>query len=358
MEDFRKTVLIAEGPFAGLAERTYRYLLDCQEEKERDASGGIHKFNSEDLVVKTFLDQEYLPRITRNVRGRDIFLFFPFVKPQGDGFRYAPNRFTELRTIVDACFRASASTVSLVAPHLPYLRQDRRSNDKSTGEPLREPVSARMVADLILEMGIDRLLTVTPHFKQFEGCFPSGFRFEGLDARVEIDHHMLTNLEDPRNNNTLWSADLGGGERIKEYARDTDIPFGGLCDKYRPKAGKITRVRVYTEEEIQIEGTKPIFVDDMFATCGTIIAAADELRKRGASQEVIAYAVHGILSMGVKPLTDAGIRPIITESIPLGLEGVEVVQLHRILGRAIYSTLTGKSISGTLFNYDRFRATL
>ena len=358
MVDFKKTILLAEGPFGDLAERTYRYLMTSQEVEGRNVSGGVHKFEDGDLVVKSFLDREYLPRITRNVRGRDVFLFFPFVKNEGDGLVYEPNRFTELRTIVDACFRASASTVSLVAPHLPYLRQDRRSNDKETGEPLREPVSARMVADLIIEMGIDRLLTVTPHFKQFEGFFPGRFRFEGLDARVEFDHHMLTSLNLPRENNTLWSADLGGGERIKEYARDTGIPFGGLCDKYRPKAGAISRIRVYKEDDINIEGTKPLFVDDMFATCGTIVAAADELRSRGASQEVIAYAVHGILSKGVKPLRDAGVRPVITESIPLGLEGVEVVQLHRIIGRAIYSTLTGKSISGTLFNYERFCKTL
>ena len=189
MADFKKTVLLGEGPFVDLAERTYRYLLDCQEEREREASGGIHKFRGEDLVVKTFLDGEYLPRVDRNIRGRDVFLFFPFVRERNGQLMYEPNRFTELRTIVDACLRASASTVSLVAPHLPYLRQDRRSHDKQSGEPMREPVSARMVADLIVEMGIERLFTVSAHFKQFEGCFPSGFKYEGLDARVEFDHH-------------------------------------------------------------------------------------------------------------------------------------------------------------------------
>ena len=353
MAEFRKTILLAEKPFHDLAERTYRHILHCDEEKGRAPSGGIHKFHPEDLTIKTFLDKEYLPKIERNVRGRDIYLFFPFVKNN----KYEPNRFFELRTIVDACLRASASEITLVAPHLPYLRQDRRSIDKKTGEPLREPVSARVVADAIVSMGIKRLITVTPHFKQFEACFPGTFKYEGLDARVEFDHHMLTALPNP-NERSLWSADLGGGERIKEYARDTGIPFGGLCDKYRPTAGAIERIRIYKEDNIEIEGTKVIFVDDMFATCGTIKASSSELIKRGANPNVVAYAVHGILSKGVSPLHESNIKPIITESIPLEWENTEIVQLHRLIGGAIYSTLTGHSISGSLFNYERFKQTL
>ena len=357
MGEFRKTIILSEGPIQDLADRTYRHILHCIEVKDRTPSGGIHKFNQDDLAIKTFLDKEYLPRIERNVRGRDIFLFFPFVKERNDKLEYEPNRFTELSLIVDACKRASASEMTLVAPHLPYLRQDRRSNNKKNGEPLREPVSARVIADLIINMGIDRLITVTPHYKQFEGCFPSTFKYEELDARVEFDHHMLTVLSKPHER-SLWSADLGGGERIKEYARDTKIPFGGLCDKYRPNAGAIEKIRVYKEDNINIEGTKVTFVDDMFATCGTIISAAKELRKRGADQEVIAYAVHGVLSKGVQPLLFEDIKPIISESIPLEWDKTEVVQLHRLIGGAIYSTLTGSTISGSLFNYERFKQTL
>jgi len=349
---FRKVLLLSDTYFSDLAARTQGIIKDYAKIDGRDIPGGIHDYDPDDLVIESFGNREVGPTLKRTVRGRDVFLLKSFVHQD----KYDPNvPLIEIYLVVDALKRAQAGSVTLVAPYIPYLRQDRFPLDE-LGVPKRQSISARVIADMFVQSGLDGLLTIDPHFAQFSGFFPNTFNYQHLPMRVEfIDHLLSTIPSGDLEKYVIFSPDFGGGDRAEYIARPAGITFGGLCRKERPEPGKVGMIRLLKEDGIDIQGKKMIIVDDMVDSGGTLIFVSDKLREELVQEEVLVYATHGIFSKETERLSGNRIVPVISESIPLKKPGVTNLELHRMLGVGIYNMISGKSFSRSLFDYPRFK---
>ena len=234
---------------------------------------GLPLGNSE---VGRFSDGEISVKINETVRGEDIYIVQPTSQPVND-------HLMELLIMIDAMRRASAGRITAVIPYYGYARQDRKTR-------ARDPISARLVADLLQTAGADRGLTMDLHCSQIQGFFD-----------IPVDHlvgiPLLTRYyqgkvaEDIHNENVVAvSPDLGSVGRTRAFAGKLEIPLA-IIDKRRPKANVSEVMNIIGN----IEGKKVILVDDMIDTAGTICNAAQALKDRGAI-EVLACCTHPVLS--------------------------------------------------------------
>lgn len=223
------------------------------------------------INLKKFSDGEISVKIEDNVRGKEVFIVQSTSAPAND-------HLMELILIMDALRRASVSSISVVIPYYGYGRQDRKV------EP-RVPISARVVADLIEVVGLDRILTMDLHADQIQGFF-----------RVPVDNlHFAPVLAEYVNTKkiddlVIVSPDSGGAERARAFGKKVNGSLA-IIDKRRPKANVSEVMNVIGE----IEGKNCILLDDMIDTAGTICKAADVLLKHGA-KSVYCAATHGVLS--------------------------------------------------------------
>ena len=282
-----------------------------------------------DARVDRFSDGEVNVEINANVRGADVFLLQSTCAPTNDNVM-------ELIIMVDAIRRASAARVTAVMPYFGYARQDRRPRSA------RVPISAKVVADMISASGVDRVMTVDLHADQIQGFF--NIPVENVYASpVLVDHALAQGYENP----IVVSPDVGGVVRARAIAKQLDDIDLAIIDKRRPQANESEVMNVIGD----VERRTCIIVDDMVDTAGTLCAAADALKERGALQ-VVAYITHPVLSgEAITRINASQIdRMVVTDTIPLcdaarACRKIEQLSLDRLLGEAIRRVSNEESIS-------------
>lgn len=253
-----------------------------------------------DAVVSQFSDGEISVEINENVRGSDVFIIQSTCAPTNDSIM-------ELLVMGDALRRASAGRITAVVPYFGYARQDRRVRSA------RVPITAKVVADMITTVGIDRLLTVDLHADQIQGFF---------DIPVDNVYGTPILLEDIKKQNyddlMVVSPDVGGVVRARALAKQLNDCDLAIIDKRRPKANTSQVMHIIGE----VEGRTCILVDDMVDTAGTLCKAAEALKDHGASK-VVAYATHAVLSgPAIDNLNNSKMDElVITDTIPLSPAG-------------------------------------
>lgn len=245
--------------------------------------------------VGRFSDGEVAVEIQQNVRARDVFVVQPTCAPTNENLM-------ELMIMVDALKRASARRITAVIPYFGYARQDRRP--RST----RVPISAKVVANLLETVGVERLLTMDLHADQIQGFF---------DIPVDNIYASPVLLSDLKgksyNDLVVVSPDVGGVVRARALAKQLGCDLA-IIDKRRPAANVSEVMHVIGE----IEGRNCVIMDDMIDTAGTLVKAAEVLKDRGARQ-VFAYCTHPILSgPAIERIAGSQLdEVVITNTIPL-----------------------------------------
>ncbi|PVY78920.1 ribose-phosphate pyrophosphokinase [Tamilnaduibacter salinus] len=259
-----------------------------------------------------FSDGETTVEINENVRGHDVFIVQPTCYPTNDNIM-------ELIMMADALRRASATRITAVVPYYGYARQDRRV--RST----RVSISAKVVADMITSIGIDRVLTVDLHADQIQGFF---------DIPVDNIYAtpvMLEDIEKQRlDNHVVVSPDVGGVVRARAVAKRLDDADLAIIDKRRPKANVSQVMHIIGD----VQGKNCILVDDIVDTAGTLCKAANALKEHGASR-VVAYITHPVLSgPAVENINASQLDELVVcDTIPLGDKARECDRI-RPLGMA------------------------
>ncbi len=226
-----------------------------------------------DVTVKKFSDGESFVKINENVRGSDVFIIQSTSSP-------ANETLMELLVMLDAFKRASPSRMTAVLPYYGYARQDRKDTP-------RTPISARLVADLLQAVGVDRVFTLDLHAPQIQGFFD--IPVDHLFAAPVLIKEMQKIIKDPEKV-VLVSPDAGGVERTRAYAKRLGSPIA-IADKRRDGPGKIAEVNIIGD----VKGKEAILLDDLVDTAGTLVQVAATLLNEGATK-VWACATHGVLS--------------------------------------------------------------
>ena len=293
--------------------------------KEVAACLGIHLG---DATVTNFSDGEILVRLNENVRGSDVFVLQPTSMPVNDNIM-------ELLLITDALKRASAGRITAVIPYYGYARQDRKVQP-------RVPISAKMVADLITAVGINRVLTVDLHAGQIQGFFnipvdnlyASPILLEYIKRKYDTDHLVIV------------SPDAGGVERARAFAKRLQSSIA-IIDKRREKVNECEVMNVIGD----VAGKDALILDDMVDTAGTMTQAAAALKEKGA-RNVSAACTHAVLSgEATERIGNSVIGELIaTNTIPLDskkeqLKKLTVLSIASLLGEAIKRIHEESSIS-------------
>lgn len=225
------------------------------------------------VELARFSDGEVSVDIKENIRGKDVFIIQSTCK--------RPNfHLMEMLLMADAARRASATRITAVIPYFGYARQDRRPRSQ------RVPISARLVADMIIQAGINRVLTVDLHADQIQGFFRIPVD-NVYSTRIQVEHLKKTVQDDT----TVVSPDIGGVLRARAFARMFKNSNLAIIDKRRPAPNHSEVMNVIGN----VEGRSCILVDDLIDTAGTICNAAAALKENGAKQ-VVSYVVHPVLS--------------------------------------------------------------
>ena len=292
--------------------------------------------NLVDARVERFNDQEIFVEVYENVRGEDMYIVQPTSNPANDNLM-------ELLIIADALRRSSATRISAVIPYFGYARQDRRAK-------ARTPISAKLVANLITQAGIDRVLTLDLHAAQIQGFFdiPVDNLYASPLFALDIEHHFNGKAADVM----VVSPDVGGVARARDIAKRINAPLA-IVDKRRDKAGEVSDMTVIGN----VAGKACILVDDICDTAGTLCKAADLLMENGAT-EVHAYITHGVLSgPAVERIQGSAIKTlVITDSIEptdavRAARNIRIVPTAPIFAQAILNIWNGTSVS-SLFETD------
>ena len=283
-----------------------------------------------DARVERFNDQEIFVEVYENVRGEDMFIVQPTSKPANDNLM-------ELLIIADALRRSSAARITAVIPYFGYARQDRRTK-------ARTPISAKLVANLIAEGGVERVLTMDLHAAQIQGFFdiPVDNLYASPIFALDILHQFEGKVDDVM----VISPDVGGVARARELATRIGAPLA-IVDKRREKPGEVAEMTVIGN----VEGKRCVIVDDMCDTAGTLCKAAEVLLEHGAT-EVHAYITHGVMSgpavervsksvMKSLVLTDT-IEP--TEAVK-NCPNIRIVPTAPMFAQAILNIWNGTSVS-------------
>ena len=281
--------------------------------------------------VGHFNNGETQVMIEESIRGKDIFIIQPTCQPVNDSLM-------ELLVVADACERASAHNITAVVPYYAYARQDRKTRG-------REPISAKLVANLMTAAGINRVLTVDLHAGQIQGFFD--IPLDHLAGGPAMAKYFLGM---DLSNTVVVSPDLGGVTRARKFADLLDTPIA-IVEKRRPEPGMAEVMNVIGD----INGKTCIMIDDIVDSAGSLCAGADALVKLGA-KEVYACCSHGILSgNAVEKIEKSSLKKlVITDTIPLPEEKqhekIAVVTLAPVLADFIGAIYNKVSVSKLFFN--------
>ena len=281
------------------------------------------------MDVGRFSDGEVTVEVHENVRGKDVFLMQSTCAPTSDNIM-------ELLIMADAMHRASAQRVTAVVPYYGYARQDRRPRSA------RVAISAKVVADMISTVGIDRILTVDLHADQIQGFF--NIPVDNIyGSPVLVDHILAQRYENP----IVVSPDVGGVVRARAIAKQIDDLELAIIDKRRPQANVTEVMNVIGD----IKGKTCIMVDDIVDTAGTLCTAAEALKQEGAAA-VVCYITHAVFSgPAIERIAASKIdRMVVTDTIPLSdaasaCEKIHQLSLDRLLAESIRRVSNEESIS-------------
>ncbi|MDD9743783.1 MULTISPECIES: ribose-phosphate pyrophosphokinase [Marinovum] len=299
----------------------------------------MHRGINVDLVnarVERFNDQEVYVEVYENVRGEDMFIIQPTSNPANDNLM-------ELLIMADALKRSSAARITAVIPYFGYARQDRRSK-------ARTPISAKLVANMIVEAGIERVLTMDLHAAQIQGFFD--IPVDNLYASPVFALDIKNQFKGKLNDIMVVSPDVGGVARARELAKRINAPLS-IVDKRREKAGEVAEMTVIGD----VNGKKCIIVDDICDTAGTLCKAAEVLIEAGAT-EVHSYISHGVLSgPAVERISKSVMKSlVITDSIEATeavkkTKNIRIVPTAPVFAQAILNIWNGTSVS-SLFDHE------
>jgi ribose-phosphate pyrophosphokinase len=281
-------------------------------------------------LVSRFSDGEVQIEIEENVRGQDVFVIQPTCAP-------AAENLMELLALVDALKRASAGKVTAVVPYFGYARQDRRPRSS------RMPITAKVAASMFSAVRVDRVLTVDLHADQIQGFF---------DVPVDNVYASPLLLADiwrahGTDNLIVVSPDVGGVVRARAIAKRLDDADLAIIDKRRPRANVATVMNIIGD----VEGKTCVLVDDIVDTAGTLCAAANALKERGA-YKVVAYCTHPVLSgAAIDNLTRSQLDElVVTDTIPLSEAAracgrIRQLSVAELLAETIRRVAFGESVS-------------
>lgn len=276
--------------------------------------------------VKKFSDGEISVEIGENVRGTDVFVVQPTCTPVND-------HLMELVIMVDALRRASARRITAVMPYYGYARQDRKVRP-------RVPITAKVVAEMLMAVGTRRVLSMDLHAGQIQGFF--NIPVDHMYAAPVILDYIRNTFEDV----IMISPDAGGVERTRAFAKRLDAGLA-IIDKRREKANECEALHVIGK----VEGKTAILLDDMVDTAGTLCGAAEKLKQEGA-REVHACCSHPVLSgPAIERLNASCIKSlVVTNSIPLhekavACDKITVLSVANLLGDAIQRIHCEDSVS-------------
>ncbi len=286
--------------------------------------------------VSNFSDGEINVELKDNVRGHDVFIIQPTCAP--------PNRnIMELLLIADALRRASAGRITAVVPYFGYARQDRRVRSA------RVPISAKVVADMIAKVGVDRVLTVDLHAEQIQGFFaiPVDNAYGSPVLIEDIEKQQYDNM-------MVVSPDIGGVVRARALAKQLNDADLAIIDKRRPKANEAQIMNIIGK----VEGRTCLLMDDMVDTAGTLCQAAKALKARGALK-VVAYCTHPVLSgKAIENIDKSELDElVVTDTIPLRDEALNCERIRQLtmaplLAEAIRRVCNEESISAMFDSFD------
>ena len=282
------------------------------------------------IEVGTFSDGEINVEITENVRGKDTFVI------QSTNFP-AEKNLMELILIIDALKRASVRSITAVIPYFGYSRQDRRIRSA------RVPISAKVVADMLSNAGVTRIITLDIHSEQIQGFFSfpmDNIYTANLMVKDLLDNHNVEDLQ-------VVSPDTGGVIRARSVAKTLGVKDLAIIDKRREKANESEVINLIGD----VENKVCIVPDDLIDTAGTLSNASHALKEKGA-KKIIAYITHPVLSgNAIENLNNSAIdKLVVSNSIDIGDKSkkcpkIDVFDISPILSQAITRLMTGESIS-------------
>jgi ribose-phosphate pyrophosphokinase len=276
------------------------------------------------VIVSEFSDGEFQPSFEETVRGQDVFIVQSTTPPS--------DNLMELLLMVDAAKRASARKIIAVMPYFGYARQDRK--DKP-----RVAIGAKLVANMLMAAGVNRVITMDLHADQIQGFF-----------EVPVDHLYASTLFHPEiekiaegGNMVMAAPDAGGAKRANSYAKRLEVGLA-LCHKQRKEANVIAKMTVIGD----VEGKDVVLVDDMIDTAGTLTKAADLFMEMGA-KSVRAFCTHAVLSgPAYERIENSKITElIVTDTIPLKKQSpkIRVIKTGALFGDVIKHLVQNESIS-------------
>ncbi len=280
--------------------------------------------------IDKFKDGEISIKINESIRGKDVFIVQPTSAPTNDNLM-------ELLIMIDACKRASAGYINAVVPYYGYARQDRKTRG-------REPITAKLVANLLTIAGANRVITMDLHAGQIQGYFD--IPVDHFSAIRLLSTHFQSFAFDKPEEYVVVSPDLGGVRRAREFADYLKLPIA-IIEKRRPMPNVSEVMSVIGD----FKGKHAIIVDDMIDTAGTITNAADFLVENGA-KDVYLVATHGVFSGdAIKKLEKPSVKEvIITDTIELPeekrIDKITQLSIAPLLAEAINRINTYESISG------------
>ncbi|NLD26516.1 MAG: ribose-phosphate pyrophosphokinase [Acholeplasmataceae bacterium] len=285
-----------------------------------------------ECTLSRFADGEVSINISETVRGHNVFVVQSTSNPVNE-------HYMELLIMIDALKRASARTINVIMPYYGYSRQDRKAL-------ARQPISAKLVADLLTVAGATRILSMDLHAAQIQGFF--NIPIDNFEATpIMVRYLKEKNLKDV----VIVSPDHGGTTRARKFALNFDAPIA-IIDKRRPEPNVAEVMNIIGD----VQGKTAILVDDIVDTAGTVTVAADALKKAGA-KDIYLVATHPILSgSAVERICNSQITEFVTtNSIKLSdsMKCDKIVQLSiaKILGQGVLNIIDDKSISD-LFQYN------
>ena len=281
-------------------------------------------------TVGHFADGEVSVSISETVRGSDVFLIQSTCNPVNDNLM-------ELLVMIDACKRASAGRITAVIPYFGYARQDRKSK-------ARDPISAKLVADIITAAGADRVLTMDLHAQQLQGFFD--IPVDNLMGASVLIPYIAGKFGRGRDDVMIISPDLGSVTRCRKFCEKLDYRLA-IIDKRRPRANVSEVMNIIGD----VKGKTCILSDDLIDTAGTLCHAAEALIKIGGAKEVYACASHGVLSgPAIHRLEESPIKKLtLLDTIPLPAEKrsdkIELLQVAPVFTEAIARIYEESSVS-------------
>lgn len=283
--------------------------------------------------VSRFADNEIKVKIKESVRGQDVFIIQSTCSPTNENIM-------ELLIIVDALRRASAGRITVVIPYYGYARQERKTQP-------REPITAKLVANLLVSAGTNRVLTMDLHADQIQGFFD--IPVDQLEAvGILSDYFKKKNLD----NIVVVSPDVGGTARAREFSGYFDKPIA-IIDKYRPSYDDVEIMHIVGK----VKNKTVILIDDIIDTAGSIIKGSQALLNAGV-KEIYICATHSVFAGTAKKRIEESFKEglfkevVVTNTIPINshekLQGITVLSVAEIFAKAIDRIHNNKSIS-TLF---------